>query len=615
MKQKIISGGWFSFNVGNNSFTSIHGGRAWTALTPSFNSFSLMSVAGILKKFRVRVLRSDGTPFAPAVGESYTLTVRKNEIDTDLQVIVDETSYNANDIANEIAIAAGNRIDIKCEPGGGPITVRYPLWSFEFEPTNAKESVYFVSGGLWYKSQATGYFTLTPDASNPFDKTEAEAQQVIPTPGKIKSLYLELSNNPGSSSDAYKMTLMKNGSPTALTVSITGASTSGSDLSNEVSVAAGDLVCWKKEALNTPANNLSARAGFAFEADTDGESLFINGSKSAMDTTNTRYRPLSHNLRAWDTDEYKQYQYTPSLIVSRLYVRVSAAPGTDKSWTFRLRKNGVNTALVVTITGDATSGNDTTHSVGTADDDYLDLVAEPTGTPAAAAAYWGAMQTAPTASAVTTQAVTDIVTTTATGNGNVTALGDPVATQHGHCWNTTGTPTTSDSKTENGVPGATGAFTSALTGLTVGTKYYVRAYATNSVGTVYGNQVEFTADRGTVSPTDPLLRVSGIRRTFWSGLGGRAVYQQEIALGGMSITYVSPIGDRDIPSAVTPLTTAAKTITPSGEGYRLRDYGVWLSGTTVDIQTRLFGHSPPTFTEWVDWMEAVSKQGYAEWSY
>ncbi|KKL22469.1 hypothetical protein LCGC14_2435120, partial [marine sediment metagenome] len=207
---------------------------------------------------------------------------------------------------------------------------------------------------------------------------------------------------------------------------------------------------------------------------------------------------------------------------------------------------------------------------------------------------------------VATGPATDILDTSATLNGNITDLGIPTATQHGHCWNTTGTPTTADSKTEEGVPGATGAFTSAMTGLTPGVKYYVRAYAINDDGTVYGNQVVFWADRGTVFPTDPLLRVSGLRRTFWSGLGGQAVYQMELALGGMSITYVSPIGDRDIPSAVTPLTTAASTFTPSGEGYRLRDYGVWLSGTTVDIQTRLFGHSPPTYTEWVDWMEAVS---------
>lgn len=94
---------------------------------------------------------------------------------------------------------------------------------------------------------------------------------------------------------------------------------------------------------------------------------------------------------------------------------------------------------------------------------------------------------------VTTQAMTSIITTTATGNGNVTDLGDPAATQHGHCWNTTGTPTTSDDKTANGVPSATGAFTSSLTGLTSGTLYYVRAYVTNAIGTSYGGEVNFIA--------------------------------------------------------------------------------------------------------------------------
>lgn len=94
---------------------------------------------------------------------------------------------------------------------------------------------------------------------------------------------------------------------------------------------------------------------------------------------------------------------------------------------------------------------------------------------------------------VTTQAITNIVTTTATGNGNVTDLGDSAVTQHGHCWNTTGTPTTADSKTENGVKAAIGAFTSSLTGLTPETLYYVRAYATNANGTSYGGEVNFVA--------------------------------------------------------------------------------------------------------------------------
>ena len=61
------------------------------------------------------------------------------------------------------------------------------------------------------------------------------------------------------------------------------------------------------------------------------------------------------------------------------------------------------------------------------------------------------------APAVTTQAVTNITATTATGNGNVTALGIPNPTQHGVVWNIAGTPTTADSKTTDGAVSAIGS--------------------------------------------------------------------------------------------------------------------------------------------------------------
>jgi hypothetical protein len=93
---------------------------------------------------------------------------------------------------------------------------------------------------------------------------------------------------------------------------------------------------------------------------------------------------------------------------------------------------------------------------------------------------------------VTTQAVSSIGITSATGNGNVTTLGSPNPTAHGICWNTTGTPTTADSKTDNGAKSSTGAFTASITGLTEGSTYYVRAFATNSIGTSYGAIVSFT---------------------------------------------------------------------------------------------------------------------------
>lgn len=93
---------------------------------------------------------------------------------------------------------------------------------------------------------------------------------------------------------------------------------------------------------------------------------------------------------------------------------------------------------------------------------------------------------------VTTQDVTNITSTTATGNGNITDLGSANPTAFGVCWNTTGTPTTADSKVDNGDASATGAFTASMTGLSPNIKYYVRAFATNTSGTSYGSEVSFT---------------------------------------------------------------------------------------------------------------------------
>ena len=98
---------------------------------------------------------------------------------------------------------------------------------------------------------------------------------------------------------------------------------------------------------------------------------------------------------------------------------------------------------------------------------------------------------------VTTDTVSDITTTTATSGGNVTADGGATVTARGVCWNATGTPTVSDNHTTDGT--GTGVFTSTLTGLMPNTTYYVRAYATNSEGTAYGNEVTFTTECPPVS--------------------------------------------------------------------------------------------------------------------
>lgn len=91
---------------------------------------------------------------------------------------------------------------------------------------------------------------------------------------------------------------------------------------------------------------------------------------------------------------------------------------------------------------------------------------------------------------VTTAAVANVSANSATCGGNVTADGGSVVTARGVCWSTTENPTVSDSHTTDG--SGVGNFNSTITGLVANTTYYVRAYATNAIGTAYGESVSIT---------------------------------------------------------------------------------------------------------------------------
>jgi len=93
--------------------------------------------------------------------------------------------------------------------------------------------------------------------------------------------------------------------------------------------------------------------------------------------------------------------------------------------------------------------------------------------------------------AVTTQAVSNIGTTTATGNGNITDTGGEDASAWGTCLAVTANPDTGDTVDAGTGAGGTGAFTTSIDSLSTPAKYHVRAYATNTRGTGYGADVTF----------------------------------------------------------------------------------------------------------------------------
>ena len=98
--------------------------------------------------------------------------------------------------------------------------------------------------------------------------------------------------------------------------------------------------------------------------------------------------------------------------------------------------------------------------------------------------------TLPVLATVTTAEVTDIEGTTAVTGGEVTADGGAAVTEKGVVYGTSTAPTVANGKTSDGTD--LGAFVSNLSGLKGLTRYYVRAYATNSAGTAYGPELSFT---------------------------------------------------------------------------------------------------------------------------
>lgn len=94
---------------------------------------------------------------------------------------------------------------------------------------------------------------------------------------------------------------------------------------------------------------------------------------------------------------------------------------------------------------------------------------------------------------VKTYGTKDTGTTTATINSTIVDFGAPTPSQYGIVWSTSANPTVAlSTRTEHGVPASKGDFTDNITGLLPNTTYYVKAYATNTTGIAYSEEVSFT---------------------------------------------------------------------------------------------------------------------------
>ena len=115
---------------------------------------------------------------------------------------------------------------------------------------------------------------------------------------------------------------------------------------------------------------------------------------------------------------------------------------------------------------------------------------------------WGCKKDKPPPSVptLTTAAISNLSWNTATSGGTITGDGGAAITASGICWSkTNNTPTITDSIVASTT--TTGSFTAVITNLVQNTTYYIRAFATNSAGTGYGNMISFGTTTDTTKVT------------------------------------------------------------------------------------------------------------------
>jgi hypothetical protein len=200
---------------------------------------------------------------------------------------------------------------------------------------------------------------------------------------------------------------------------------------------------------------------------------------------------------------------------------------TDEAWAVPTSSSNINATLVNTVVY-YNMNRDTTYlaftiigNLGNYDYWYIDNVS-----------MTGVSSNVPL---VFTIPVFGITATTGISGGNVTFGGSSAVTARGVCWGTSANPTLNNSHSTDG--SGTGTFSSNMSGLSSNTVYHLRAYATNSAGTSYGNDIQFTTLCSVVNafPWFEGFEQAGAMPSCWT--------QEQVNNSGVGWTFITGSGN------------------------------------------------------------------------
>jgi hypothetical protein len=344
-------------------------------------SKAIIAVAGNVTALYVRQTTVVGT------GTS-VITLFKNGSSTAVTGTIASNGSSISVTGLSVAIAAGDKLSWQITNNSGGTLRSYSV-SMVFTPTTTGDCMVWM-GAVSFSAQTTFFSSTTGGGAA--QTTSAAVEMVMPCAGTLDRLYVK-TKTAMASGKTYVVTLFKNGSSTGVTCTIAALASEASDLSNSVSVVAGDTISWRGVHTDAfPSNTISLSMRFTPSGSRTGQPVFFYSSNSnprQSGVADVYYpihgngAPVNHNTIG-TTDPNDGSNAAPRATLpgvfyaQALYVKANAGPGASKTCPYTLRVTGVDSSLTCTLAGAGTgaginTNNDITHSKTFAQGDQINM--------------------------------------------------------------------------------------------------------------------------------------------------------------------------------------------------------------------------------------------------
>lgn len=351
---------------------------------------------GVMSALRIEL------PVAPGAGTSHTFLMRRKVsggafADTAVSVTISDTNTSGT-WTGSLSMSDTDEVSFRHTASGSPAATT-PFATFEFEPTNQKQSQY--GGGSWNSRNSltvAGTLSTTSGgsifASNNNAAAIAAWQNVMAFDGAITAARFGIDTAKGVNVTftAYKNGVAQDGTGGTpnITVTVTAGQVHSPLTTFTCNFLRGDVIYWLRN--SDAAGGCGLRMGVTITASENGMYMIAGGNETNQPSAAAASfsAPSGVSASGWTTTEAAvQAIAGPSGMALRtLNVVIGTAPGASKQFAYAVRNTGVDTNLTTTISGSSqVTANETRNAIFAAYEKFS-FGATPTGTPTQGSINW-----------------------------------------------------------------------------------------------------------------------------------------------------------------------------------------------------------------------------------